>query len=88
MSEQKKSAIGRSVTTASRRAAALGGADFFRGVIAELRRVTWPTREEWISATLLTLFLVVGVGLFTFGLDQAFGWIFGWIHPVAGATPQ
>jgi preprotein translocase subunit SecE len=84
MSEQKKSAMGRSMSTAQRRAAALGGADFFRGVIAELRRVTWPTREEWVTATLLTLGLVIGLGIFTWALDFAFGQIFGWIHPVAG----
>ena len=85
MSEQKKSAMGRSMATANRRAAALGGADFFRGVIAELRRVTWPTREEWISATVLTIALVVGIGLFTWALDQVFGYLFTWIRPVTGA---
>ncbi|HEY9084479.1 MAG TPA: preprotein translocase subunit SecE [Candidatus Tyrphobacter sp.] len=76
--------MGRSVATANRRAAALGGADFFRGVIAELKRVTWPTREEWISATVLTLALVIGIGLFTWALDQGFGYIFNLIHPIAG----
>ena len=60
------------------------GQDFVRGVIAEMRRVTWPTREEWMSATILTIFLVVGVGLFTFVLDQLFGWLFNLIHPVTG----
>jgi preprotein translocase subunit SecE len=84
MSEQKKSAMGRSMSTAQRRAAKLGGADFFRGVIAELRRVTWPSREEWVSATLMTVALVVGIGLFTWLIDLAFGYIFGWIHPTAG----
>jgi len=59
------------------------GQDFVRGVIAELRRVTWPTREEWVSATILTIALVVGIGLFTFVLDQLFGWLFSLIHPVA-----
>lgn len=59
------------------------GQDFVRGVIAELRRVTWPTREEWVSATILTILLVVGIGLFTFVLDQLFGWVFSLIHPVA-----
>ena len=67
-----------------RTASALAGQDFIRGVIAELRRVTWPTREEWISATILTVALVVGIGLFTFVLDQFFGWLLGWIHPASG----
>jgi preprotein translocase SecE subunit len=60
----------------------IAGQDFVRGVIAELRRVTWPTREEWISATILTIGLVVGIGLFTFVLDQLFGWLFSLIRPI------
>ena len=38
-----------------------------------MKRVTWPTRDEWVSATVLTIALVIGIGLFTFALDQAFG---------------
>jgi preprotein translocase subunit SecE len=71
-----------------RTAQTLAGGDFFRGVIAELRRVTWPTREEWISATILTIALVVGIGLFTFVLDQLFGWLFSVIHPVTQGAIQ
>ncbi|MFY9720242.1 MAG: preprotein translocase subunit SecE [Candidatus Cybelea sp.] len=67
-----------------RTAQSMAGGDFIRGVIMELRRVTWPTREEWISATILTIALVVGIGLFTFVVDQFFGWLFGLIHPVTG----
>lgn len=48
-----------------------------RGVIAEMRRVTWPSREEWVAATILTIALVVGVGVFTYAVDIALGWIFG-----------
>lgn len=62
----------------------IAGQDFVRGVIAELRRVTWPTREEWMSATLMTIALVVVIGLFTFVLDQLFGWLFTFIHPITG----
>jgi preprotein translocase subunit SecE len=60
----------------------MAGGDFIRGVIMELRRVTWPTRDEWISATVLTVVLVVGIGLFVFIVDQIFGWLFNLIHPV------
>ena len=56
--------------------------EFVRGVWMELRRVTWPTREEWISATVLTVVLVVVIGLFTYGCDRLFGFIFNAIHPV------
>jgi preprotein translocase subunit SecE len=65
-------------------AQSMAGGNFVRGVIVEMRRVTWPTRDEWVSATVLTIVLVVGIGLFTFALDQAFGKLFELIHPVAG----
>jgi preprotein translocase SecE subunit len=41
-----------------------------------MKRVTWPSREEWVAATILTVALVVGVGVFTYLVDLAFGWIF------------
>jgi preprotein translocase SecE subunit len=44
-----------------------------------MRRVTWPSREEWIAATLLTISLVVGVGVFTYLCDMLFGFVFGWL---------
>jgi preprotein translocase subunit SecE len=50
--------------------------EFFRGVVSEMRRVTWPSREEWVAATILTVVLVVGVGIFTYLVDLAFGGIF------------
>ena len=59
--------------------------EFVRGVVLEMRRVTWPTRQEWISATILTIVLVVSIGLFTYLVDQAFGWIFSQIHPGGSA---
>ncbi len=55
--------------------------EFVRGVWLELRRVTWPTREEWISATVLTVVLVVAIGFYTYACDWVFGQIFSHIHP-------
>ncbi|MBV8153901.1 MAG: preprotein translocase subunit SecE [Candidatus Eremiobacteraeota bacterium] len=72
MNEQKKTAQ------------AMGGGDFVRGVIAELRRVTWPTRDEWVSATIMTIGLVLVIGVFTYVLDQFFGWLLTLIHPATG----
>ena len=62
--------------------------DFVRGVILEMRRVTWPTREEWMSATILTIILVVVIGVFVYLLDQGFGWLINFIHPVVTTTTQ
>ena len=87
VNDQKKNASTRPGSPAARPAAAAtaGRQDFVRGVIAEMKRVTWPTRDEWVSATILTIGLVVGIGLFTYAADQLFGWLFSMIHPVQGA---
>ncbi len=53
---------------------------FLRELVNEMRRVTWPTRPEWVSATILTIGLVICVGLYTYLADQLFGLIFGLIH--------
>ncbi|MBC5810693.1 MAG: preprotein translocase subunit SecE [Candidatus Eremiobacteraeota bacterium] len=50
---------------------------FFRGLVSEMRRVTWPSRQEWVSATILTIALVAIIGLYTYSVDELFGWIFG-----------
>jgi preprotein translocase subunit SecE len=83
VNDQNKSAVSRGVTAAQRQQAGASANDFVKGVFTELKRVTWPTREEWMSATLLTIILVVAIGLFTFGADQLFGWVFSLVHPVA-----
>lgn len=76
-------ATGGSPDAKKRLANQVNAQEFVRGVWLELRRVTWPTREEWISATVLTVVLVVAIGLFTFGADQLFGVIFNAVHPQA-----
>jgi len=70
---------GRPVSAAARAASAQRTQDFVRGVVTEMRRVTWPSRDEWVGATLLTIALVVGVGLFTAGCDWLFGVLFTWL---------
>ena len=80
---KKKNAVTRSVTAARGQSNRMSGQDFVRGIWLELRRVTWPTRDEWMSATILTIALVVGIGLFTYACDQLFGWLFSVIHPVS-----
>jgi preprotein translocase subunit SecE len=66
--------------TAQQRAARAAGTQaFLEGVVSEMRRVTWPSREEWVTATVLTIGLVVVVGLYTAGADHLFGWLIGLI---------
>ena len=70
---------GRPAATGNRAANAVTVREALTGVISELRRVTWPSREEWVAATILTIVLVVGVGVFTYVMDLLFGWIFSFL---------
>ena len=47
--------------------------NYFRGVRAEVARVSWPTRNEVISLTALILLLVVLVTLYISGVDLILG---------------
>jgi len=56
-------------------------ANFFREIVAELRKVIWPTRKELITYTtvvvvFVTIMLTV-VGLLDLGFGKAILWIFG-----------
>jgi len=42
---------------------------YLRGVRTEIRRVSWPTRNEVISLTALILLLVVIMTLYIWGVD-------------------
>lgn len=46
--------------------------NFFREVMAELKKVTWPTREETIKLTAVVIAISVIVGAFIGGLDSLF----------------
>jgi preprotein translocase subunit SecE len=71
-----KPVAGRPVTKAARARNSAAAQEFFRGMVSEMKRVTWPSREEWVAATILTVVLVVGVGVFTYLVDLAFAEIF------------
>jgi len=47
-------------------------AKFFSEVATELRKVTWPTRQETIRLTAAVIIISVAVGLFVGGLDILF----------------
>ena len=50
--------------------------EYIAGLVSEMRRVTWPSRQEWVSATVLTVALVVTVALYTSGCDWLFAQLF------------
>jgi len=45
---------------------------FINEVIAELKKVTWPTREETIKLTVVVIVISIIVGAFIGGLDSLF----------------
>lgn len=47
---------------------------FYRQVVAELRKVIWPTRNELVTYTVVSLVFVVIVVAIVFGLDNLFSW--------------
>ncbi|HLI26190.1 MAG TPA: preprotein translocase subunit SecE [Chloroflexota bacterium] len=49
-----------------------------REVIAELRKVTWPTREEALKLTALVITITVVVGLFLGAIDAILATLMHW----------
>jgi preprotein translocase subunit SecE len=45
---------------------------FLHEVIAELKKVTWPTREETVKLTVVVIVISILVGAFIGGLDSLF----------------
>lgn len=46
---------------------------FLREVVAEMRKVIWPTKNEMVTYTIVVLVFIVGVVGLTTGLDVGFG---------------
>ncbi len=47
---------------------------FFREVVAELRKVIWPTRKELLTYTAVVVVFLAAMTAIVVGLDQAFAW--------------
>ncbi len=52
---------------------------YFRETIGELRKVTWPTREEALNLTRIVLIVIVVLSAFLGALDILFARIFALI---------
>lgn len=51
----------------------------YRETIGELRKVSWPTRQEAINLTTITLIVVITMSAFLGTLDYIFNQIFAFI---------
>jgi preprotein translocase subunit SecE len=47
---------------------------FLQQVRTEVSKVTWPTRGETITTTIMVFIMVIFAALFFFVLDQLLGW--------------
>lgn len=77
----KKATTGKTAKTAKGTDESLGLferiARFVREVVAELRKVNWPSRNELITYTAVVVVFVVVLVSIVAGLDYGFGWLVG-----------
>jgi preprotein translocase subunit SecE len=48
---------------------------FFGDIFSELKKVTWPTREETMRLTVAVCVVAVTIGLILGGIDIGFNWV-------------
>jgi len=48
---------------------------FLREVRAELKKVTWPSRNEVYSTTIVVIFATIFFGFYLFFMDVVFSWL-------------
>ncbi|MBN2379087.1 preprotein translocase subunit SecE [candidate division WOR-3 bacterium] len=58
--------------------------EFIKGVILELRRVSWASRRELVGATGAVLMLTIIMTLLVFGMDQLFNWLLAQLLKLVG----
>ena len=49
---------------------------FFTDIVGELRRVTWPSKEETMRLSLMVISVAVVIGAFLGLIDMGFGRLF------------
>jgi preprotein translocase subunit SecE len=43
---------------------------YFKETVTEMKKVTWPSKDELIGSTIVTVFVTVIMAVFIFGVDQ------------------
>ncbi len=43
---------------------------YFKETVVEMKKVTWPSKQELIGSTIVTVFVTVVVSVFIFAVDQ------------------
>ena len=52
---------------------------FFSDTVAEMRRCTWPTRQELLESTGLVVVAILILALFVFGVDEVARVVIKWV---------
>ena len=60
--------------------------EFFRDTAGEMKKVTWPTRNEVVGTTTVVIVATIVFALFLWGCDEAFGRGVLWLLGRFGAT--
>jgi preprotein translocase subunit SecE len=58
--------------------------NFLKDVRSELKKVTWPSRTEVYSTTIVVIAATIFFGFYLFFMDIIFTWVIGKIHSLFG----
>ncbi len=45
---------------------------YVKETVQELKKVTWPSKDELVGSTIVTIFVTLVMSIFIFGVDQVF----------------
>jgi len=57
---------------------------FLKEVRAELKKVTWPSRNEVYSTTIVVIIATIFFGFYLFFMDVIFSWVIDQIRTIFG----
>jgi len=58
--------------------------NFLKETRAELRKVTWPSKNEVYSTTIVVLIATIFFGFYLFFVDVSFSWVISRIRSIFG----
>jgi len=58
--------------------------NFFRDVRSELKKVTWPSKNEVVSTTIVVIAATVFFGFYLFFMDVIFSWVITQVKSLFG----
>jgi len=58
--------------------------NFLKDVRAELKKVTWPSRAEVTSTTIVVIVATIFFGFYLFVMDIVFSWLIGKVQGLFG----